>query len=161
MPSARSSPSDPVGSAGMSWESAASPSFMMAPLPNCFSIWLTARSIARSRFTSMAMTRPPPNTRWQPLYLARLPVSSGRHGYFQGSTAAEREPLEGFVHSARGAKVAPVEDDLAAHPAAELEPLGRLEPSGEALQALRRTHPPERDVGGEGARLRRKAERRE
>src|SRR5207249_1848222 len=40
---------------------APSPSFMMAPLPNGVSIWLTARSIARSRFTSMLMSHPPPH----------------------------------------------------------------------------------------------------
>src|SRR5947199_890047 len=60
MPSAMSRPSEPVGSAGMSPARAASPSRMIAPLPNCFSIWLSARSIARSRFTSMLMWRPPP-----------------------------------------------------------------------------------------------------
>src|SRR5262245_56904762 len=60
MPSAMSRPIDPVGSAGMSATCAPSPSFMMAPLPNCFSIWLNARSIARSRFTSMPMSRPSP-----------------------------------------------------------------------------------------------------
>ena len=45
----------------MSGASASSPSFMIAPLPNCFSIWLIARSIARSRLlTSVAAMLPLP-----------------------------------------------------------------------------------------------------
>ena len=41
-----SSPSEPVGTTAISAEIACSPSFMMEPLPNCFSIWLRARSSA-------------------------------------------------------------------------------------------------------------------
>src|SRR6185295_5698253 len=49
MPSARSSPSDPVG---MTWPSRSVeslPSRMIAPLPNCLSIAASARSMALSR----------------------------------------------------------------------------------------------------------------
>ena len=54
MPSAMSKPKEPVEMTAMSLIKPPSPSFMIDPLPNCFSIWLTARSIAFCRFTSMA-----------------------------------------------------------------------------------------------------------
>src|SRR5262245_15950703 len=53
IPKAISSPREPVETTGTSFTMPPSPSFMIAPLPNCLSIWLTARSIAFSRFTSI------------------------------------------------------------------------------------------------------------
>src|ERR1044071_764087 len=53
IPRAISSPRDPEEITGKSFGIPASPSFIMAPLPNCRSIWLTARSSAFSRFTSI------------------------------------------------------------------------------------------------------------
>src|SRR5215468_3233429 len=53
MPNAISSPREPVETTGTSLTMPPSPSFMIAPLPNCLSIWLTARSIALSRFASI------------------------------------------------------------------------------------------------------------
>src|SRR5438445_3182282 len=48
VPSARSSPSEPDGMTGTSGGGASvAPSFMMDPLPNCFSIWAIASSMAR------------------------------------------------------------------------------------------------------------------
>src|SRR6266581_8992331 len=48
VPSARSSPSEPDGMTGTSGGGASvSPNFMMDPLPNCFSIWAIASSMAR------------------------------------------------------------------------------------------------------------------
>src|SRR5437870_12881167 len=45
--SARSSPSEPDGMTGTSGGASVAPSFMMDPLPNCFSIWAIASSMAR------------------------------------------------------------------------------------------------------------------
>src|SRR5499426_4626453 len=53
MPRAMSRPREPVETTGTSLTTPPSPSFMIAPLPNCLSIWLTARSIALSRFASI------------------------------------------------------------------------------------------------------------
>src|SRR5712691_1475907 len=47
VPSARSSPSEPDGMTGTSGGASVAPSFMMDPLPNCFSIWAIASSMAR------------------------------------------------------------------------------------------------------------------
>ena len=52
MPRAMSSESDPVEIAPTVMLAVASPIFMMAPLPYCFSIWLSARSSARFRSAS-------------------------------------------------------------------------------------------------------------
>src|SRR4029079_16658142 len=49
MPSARSSAIDPVGIESICMCELASPIFMIAPLPNCRSIWEIASSMARSR----------------------------------------------------------------------------------------------------------------
>jgi hypothetical protein len=56
-PSAMSSPRLPVEIVATSRKSASAPSFMIEPLPKDFSIWLTARSNARSRFASIVMFR--------------------------------------------------------------------------------------------------------
>jgi hypothetical protein len=48
-----SSPSEPVGTAWMSWDTSASPSFMIEPLPNCFSIWDRAACRALRLLSSM------------------------------------------------------------------------------------------------------------
>src|SRR5207245_1813837 len=44
VPSARSSPSEPDGMTGTSGGASVAPSFMMDPLPNCFSIWAIANA---------------------------------------------------------------------------------------------------------------------
>src|ERR1044072_1805448 len=49
MPSARSSPSDPVGMTWTSRSIGSLPSRMIAPLPNCLSIAASARAMALSR----------------------------------------------------------------------------------------------------------------
>ena len=51
-PSAMSRPSEPVGMTCTSGGAVPSPSRMMPPLPNCFSMAETARSMALSRWTS-------------------------------------------------------------------------------------------------------------
>src|SRR2546422_3408196 len=122
MPSAMSSPSEPVGRQATSWASASSPSFMMAPLPNCFSIWLTARSIARSRFTSMPMSHPPPAPRMSgmaALYLGPQRVSSTDDAYFQPSSPPKRMMGDRDVDGARRAEAALVEHHLGHAPGAE------------------------------------------
>src|ERR1043165_2566225 len=53
IPGAISSPSDPDEITGKSFGAPASPTLLTAPLPNCRSIWLTERSSAFSRFTSI------------------------------------------------------------------------------------------------------------
>src|SRR6478672_6617239 len=58
-PSAISRPSDPVEIAGTSAGASASPSFMIAPFPYCFSIWDRARSNARFLSSFSAMDVPP------------------------------------------------------------------------------------------------------
>src|SRR6202034_331164 len=52
-PSAISSPNDPVGIESTSYVAPASPKRMTEPLPNCFSIWLSAAARAFLRFSSM------------------------------------------------------------------------------------------------------------
>src|SRR5207249_4481510 len=129
MPSAISRPSEPVGRQATSCASASSPSFMMAPLPNCFSIWLTARSIARSRFTSMLMSHPPPHEapgppgpnfpETDPLYPGARQVSS-RAGYiFSTTDAPQGVPGHRRVQGPRGLETALVENDLGGRPGAE------------------------------------------
>ena len=52
MPSAMSRPKDPVEVVSMSWTGLSAPSFIIEPLPNCRSIWVSALSSAflRSAF---------------------------------------------------------------------------------------------------------------
>src|SRR5450432_2816333 len=52
-PSAISSPNEPVGIESTSYVAPASPSRMTEPLPNCFSIWLSAAARAFLRFSSI------------------------------------------------------------------------------------------------------------
>src|SRR3984885_14317418 len=56
-PSAISSPNDPVGIESTSYVAPASPKRMTEPLPNCFSIWLSAEARAFLRFSSMGIPR--------------------------------------------------------------------------------------------------------
>src|SRR5262245_2967931 len=100
---------------------------MIAPLPNCFSIWLTARSMARSRFTSIPMSRPPPHPGAVEddgaLYPARDRVSSRRYAFLQVRSAhagRQRQPSQRLVDRSGRAQVAAIEDDLAGRPAPEL-----------------------------------------
>src|SRR5262245_22383768 len=53
MPSAKSSPSDPVDTTLMSFDTSDSPSRMIEPLPNCFSIWDRAAASALALLSSM------------------------------------------------------------------------------------------------------------
>ncbi len=54
-PSAMSRPSEPVETTSMSSITSPSPSFMIEPLPNCFSIWASAacRALAFSVFSAL------------------------------------------------------------------------------------------------------------
>src|SRR6266487_3415022 len=54
-PSAMSRPSDPVGMTRTSGAGWSSPRRMIEPLPNCFSIELTASSIAFSRWSAIGL----------------------------------------------------------------------------------------------------------
>src|SRR4029453_14006103 len=92
---------------------------MIAPLPNCFSIWLTARSMARSRFTSIPMSRPPPHPGAVEddgvLYPPRHRVSSRRDAFLQARSAhtgGQRQTSERLVDRSGRAQVAAIEDDL-------------------------------------------------
>src|SRR5580765_6047698 len=139
---------------------------MIAPLPNCFSIWLTARSIARSRFTSMLMFTPSPTLlppsllEMRPLYRGRKPVSSTAGYIF---SALVSEPVVGHpcILGPGRPEAALVEDDLARRPGAEGVRGALLESSRELACAARRAHPAERQVGVERARLDRESDRRE
>src|SRR5262245_52095086 len=168
-PSAKSRPSEPVGSAWMSWwASASSPSFMIAPLPNCFSIWLTARSIARSRFTSIPMSRPPPHPgpvldgRYRYCTLlsgaspaARLPFFGARSGH----AAAEPHPFERLVDGSGPPEMTAIENDLGGRPGAEGRVAGRLDGAHDRPETPRRAHAAERHVAAERPFLGREAER--
>src|SRR5258708_247487 len=54
-PSAISRPNEPVGIESTSYVAPASPKRMTEPLPNCFSIWLSAAARAFFRFSSMGI----------------------------------------------------------------------------------------------------------
>src|SRR4029453_9940450 len=157
MPSARSSPSEPVDSAARSWcASVSSRSFMIAPLPNCFSIWLTARSMARSRFTSIPMSRPPPHPGAVEddgvLYSPRRRGSRRSDPFLQvrsGHRARERQASERLVDRSRRTKMAAIEDDLRGGPAPELGPPCLVERLHQGANAASRAHPPERRVSPE------------
>src|SRR5438552_2968321 len=145
----------------MSWERASSPSFMIAPLPNCFSIWLTARSIARSRFTSMLMCRPPPAPRisgMAALYLGRQRVSSADDAYFQPSSPSKRMVGDRDVDGPRRSQAALVEHHLRHGPGAEDGSAGGPERLRESRPTARGTHAPDRQMAPEGTDLGRKAE---
>src|SRR5947208_61684 len=168
MPSAISRPSEPVGRQATSCASASSPSFMMAPLPNCFSIWLTARSIARSRFTSMLMSHPPPHEalgprapifRRRPLYPGARQVSS-RAGYiFSTTDAPQGVPGHRRVHGPRGLEPALVENDLRGRPGPERRGARDLDGRGERAPGAWRAHAADGQVAPEGTALGREAER--
>src|SRR5262245_64403213 len=110
---------------------------MIAPLPNCFSIWLTARSMARSRFTSIPMSRPPPHPGAVEdedddavLYPARDRVSSRRNAFLRVRSAhagGERQASERLVDRSGRAQVAAIEDDLRGGPVPERLPGGGFE----------------------------------
>src|SRR5438552_2420994 len=168
MPSAISRPSEPVGRQATSCASASSPSFMMAPLPNCFSIWLTARSIARSRFTSMLMSHPPPHEapgppgpnfpETDPLYPGARQVSS-RAGYiFSTTDAPQGVPGHRRVQGPRGLETALVENDLGGRPGAERRGARGLDRRGERAPGAWRAHAADGQVPPEGAPLGREAE---
>src|SRR5262249_44012351 len=165
MPSATSSPSEPVGSDAMSWARASSPSFMIAPLPNCFSIWLTARSIARSRFTSMAMSYALPRT-VRPCFpgCATLPwpPPSLQHGawIFSAPHPPQRMAADRDVQGPGRTEAALVEDQLGGDPRAEVAVPHRLDRLPQPAPAARRAPPAEGQMAAKGARLRLEAERR-
>src|SRR5213078_4044159 len=151
--------------------SASSPSFMMAPLPNCFSIWLTARSIARSRFTSMLMSHPPPHEapgppgpnfpETDPLYPGARQVSS-RAGYiFSTTDAPQGVPGHRRVQGPRGLETALVENDLGGRPGAERRGARGLDRRGERAPGAWRAHAGDGQVPLEGAPLGREAEGRQ
>src|SRR4029453_15908365 len=92
---------------------------MIAPLPNCFSIWLTARSMARSRFTSIPMSRPPPHPGAveDDGVLSPPPprVPTGGGAFLQVWSAhagGQRQTSERLVDRSGRAQVAAIEDDL-------------------------------------------------
>src|ERR1700742_2668180 len=70
MPSAMSSPSEPVETASTSYVDAASPRRITEPLPNCFSIWPSAALRAFLRFSSIW---------WVPVSVGEEDYSEGRH----------------------------------------------------------------------------------
>src|SRR5438552_10343747 len=163
MPRAMSRPREPVGRQAASCASAASPSRMMAPLPNCFSIWLRARSIARSRFTSMAMSHPPPHAAPGPrgprfpetrtLYPGAGRVSS-RTGYiFSGTDAPQGVPGHRRVDGPRGLQAALVEYDFGSRPGAERRGARGLDRRGQHASAARRAHAADGQVTLEGTAL--------
>src|SRR5207244_2307081 len=168
MPRAMSRPSEPVGRQATSCASASSPSFMMAPLPNCFSIWLTARSIARSRFTSMLMSHPPPHEapgppgpnfpETDPLYPGARQVSS-RAGYiFSTTDAPQGVPGHRRVQGPRGLETALVENDLGGRPGAERRGARGLDRRGERAPGAWRAHAGDGQVPLDGAPLRDRAQ---
>src|SRR5213080_44922 len=169
IPRAMSRPSEPVGRQATSCASASSPSFMMAPLPNCFSIWLTARSIARSRFTSMLMSHPPPHEapgppgpnfpETDPLYPGARQVSS-RAGYiFSTTDAPQGVPGHRRVQGPRGLETALVENDLGGRPGPERRGARDLDGRGERAPGAWRAHAADGQVAPEGTALGREAER--
>src|SRR5439155_159957 len=141
----------------MSWESASSPSFMIAPFPNCFSIWLTARSIARSRFTSMPMVTPSPARVATPRPRRPIfrdggtllrPTASLQHGsyIFSATSGPQRMAGDGDVDRAARLEPALVEDHLGRGPGPEdgrARVRDRLRQRG---PAARRADAPEREV---------------
>src|SRR5437016_4734695 len=163
MPRAMSRPSEPVGRQATSCASASSPSFMMAPLPNCFSIWLTARSIARSRFTSMLISHPPPHEapappgpsfpETDPLYPGARQVSSRADYIFSGTGAPQGVPGHRRVHGPRRLETALVEDDLRGRPGPEGRGARGLDRRGERAPGAGRAHAADGQVPPEGARL--------
>src|SRR6266849_7777427 len=170
MPRAMSRPSEPVGRQATSCDSASSPSFMMAPLPNCFSIWLTARSIARSRFTSMLMSHLPPHDAPAPgpsfpetdlLYPGARQVSSRTAYIFSGTGAPQGVPGHRRVHGPRRLEPALVEDDLRGRPGAERRGARGLDRRGERAPGAWRAHAADGQVTPEGAPLGREAEGRQ
>src|SRR5262245_34657404 len=124
-PSAMSSPRLPVDTVETSRMSASAPSFMIEPLPKDFSIWLTAKSNARSRFESMVMFRSiRPCSTSGTNYRENGSPPKVRRGRRQGkkrtvSSAAERDGEERRVHRAVGAQLTAIEDHLFDAAAAE------------------------------------------
>src|SRR6266849_11129148 len=74
-PSARSSPREPVGMTGTSVGISAVPSFIIEPLPNCFSIWAIARSMARffSSFSAIVFS----SMQMSPEFFRLYPTAEG------------------------------------------------------------------------------------
>src|SRR5262245_32963181 len=121
-PSAMSSPSDPVGMTLISGATWSMPRRMIEPLPNCFSIELTASSIAFSRWSAIGFLAGSPL-----FYLTGLTFSPvGRGG--------KRDAGERRVLGSRRFRYAFVEDHLSDQRAAEVGP-------GKRAQDLRRPGP--------------------
>src|SRR3989442_1318519 len=146
VPSARSSPSEPDGMTGTSGGASVAPSFMMDPLPNCFSIWAIASSMARFFSSRSAIA-----------FSFNCQVGSKATGLYSSA--------EGHFHQGR--------IDGAARTQLALDELhrGRREPShhavlldGEDRLQRARLHAianaGQGQMGREGARLLRKPERR-